>query len=133
MFSANRRIEFAMCDAAGILFFAKIFELAHSVYEEFILESNLQLNVFENKEYAIPLVSSSAEYKSPILLHQKLKVKLNVTEIGTSSFLLNYDFFDLSDKLKARVKTAHVFVSKSDFIKTNIPNEFLLLLEKHKN
>ncbi len=46
MFSSNRRVEFTMCDAAGILYFAKIFDLAHSVYEEFILESDLELKCF---------------------------------------------------------------------------------------
>mgnify|MGYP000468768686 CR=1 FL=1 len=133
MFSSNRRVEFRMCDAAGILYFAKIFDLAHSVYEEFILESNLKLNIFENENFIVPLISTSAEFYNPILLHEKLNVQLKVNKIGTSSFKLHFDFFAEDKKLKASVNTANVFVSKSSFKKTNISNEFLSFLEKHRN
>lgn len=132
MFSSNRRVEFGMCDVAGILFYSKIFELAHSVYEEFVLESDLNLNVFENTEFAIPLVSTSAEYYKPIFLHEILSVQLKVMELGKSSFQLQFGFYGKDEVLKAKVKTAHVFVNKSDFKKTSIHSEFFSLLEKHK-
>ncbi len=132
MFSTTRRIEFGMCDAAGILFFAKIFELSHSAYEEFILKSNLKLNVFDNNEFAVPIICSSSEYHNPIKLHEEIIVELNVTKIGRTSFELTANFFDAESKLKATVKTTHVFVSKSNFEKAEIPKEFLTFLGLNK-
>ncbi len=72
------------------LYFAKIFDLAHSVYEEFILESDLELNVFENENFIVPLISTSADFYNPIVLHENLDVQLKVSEIGTTSFHLSF-------------------------------------------
>ncbi len=132
MFETERIVEFGMCDSAGILFFARIFDLAHSVYEEFILRSELDNNYFEHDLYAIPLVNATADYQAPIGLHEILKVSVAVSKIGKSSFKLIINFADESNKMKATVKTAHVFVDKKNFAKTDIPDEFLQLLNKHK-
>lgn len=131
MFSTKRTIEFGMCDVGGIMFFAKIFELAHSVYEEFIMNSNLKTNYFENEVFVVPLVNAGADYHSPIKLHSLLTVQLVVTKIGTTSFQLCVKFLDESNNPKATVNTTHVFIDKTDLVKTTIPNEVLDVLQKH--
>lgn len=133
MFKTERIVEFGMCDSAGILFFANIFNLTHSAYEEFILRSDLKDNYFESEYFAIPLINTSAEFHKPIRLHEILEVKLRVTNIGDSSFQLLITFTNQKGELKATTKTSHVFVSKKEFSKINIPDEFISLLEENKN
>jgi len=117
-----------MCDIGGILFFAKIFDLTHSAYEELVLSSNLKQNYFANKLFAMPLINTSAEFYKPIKLHQELEIKITVSRIGNSSFELTTKFFDETGDTKATVITNHVFVDKVDFKKVDIPNEFKALL-----
>ncbi|PIQ09945.1 MAG: hypothetical protein COW71_04500 [Ignavibacteriales bacterium CG18_big_fil_WC_8_21_14_2_50_31_20] len=128
MFSTKRIVEFGMCDIGGILFFAKIFDLTHSAYEELVLSSNLKQNYFANKLFAMPLINTSAEFYKPIKLHQELEIKITVSRIGNSSFELTTKFFDETGDTKATVITNHVFVDKVDFKKVDIPNEFKALL-----
>jgi len=130
MFSTKRMIEFGMCDIGGVLFFAKIFELAHSVYEEFI-KNNLETNYFENEKFAVPLVNAGADYHSPIKLHSNLIAQLQVAKIGTTSFQLSIKFLDEFNKPKATVNTTHVFLEKSNMLKAKIPIDVLSVLQKH--
>ena len=133
MFTTERIVEFGMCDIGGILFFSRIFEIAHSAYEEFILTGDLENNYFENEEIAIPLISASSDFHKPISLHEVLKINIEVSKIGNSSFQLTTTFFNESSSAKATVVTTHIFVEKKDFKKTNIPDEFLSLLEKNQS
>ncbi|MCK5087883.1 MAG: acyl-CoA thioesterase [Melioribacteraceae bacterium] len=129
MFQAKRKIDFYMCDPAGILFYAKLFELAHSVYEEFVLESELEKNYFEDDIIAIPILKAEADFNRPIKLHEEINIELIVTEIKYSTFELTTQFLSLNDELKATVKTVHVFISKDEFKKVEIPGEFRQLLQ----
>ncbi len=133
MFETERLVEFSMCDSAGILFFSKIFDLTHSAYEEFILRSDLENNYFASEQFAIPLVNASAEYLAPIGLHEIIELSMSVTKIGNSSFQLTTIFTDEAENKKATVKTTHVFISKINSKKTEIPEEVLRLLSKYKS
>ncbi|MBU0473651.1 MAG: acyl-CoA thioesterase [Bacteroidetes bacterium] len=132
MFRTERIVEFGMCDIGGILFFAKIFDLTHSAYEEFVLSSNLEENYFENKHFAIPLVTVTADFLKPITLHEVLEIGITASKIGNTSFQLTTTFYDEAGEPKAIVKTNHVFVDKIDFKKIDIPNEFKNLLNLNK-
>lgn len=133
MFETERIVEFGMCDSAGILFFARIFELAHSAYEEFILRSDLENNYFKNAEIAIPLISATSDFCKPITLHEVLEINVIVSKIGNSSFQLTTTFLDELINVKATVRTSHVFIDKKGLKKIDIPDEFLSLLKKNQS
>jgi YbgC/YbaW family acyl-CoA thioester hydrolase len=133
MFTTKRIIEFGMCDSAGVLYFANIFRLMHSAYEEFIISSDLDNNYFEHETFLIPLVNVNADYKQPIELHEVVDVNITVENIGDSSFKLKTEFYDFENNLKVSVNTTHVFIDKTDLKKRSIPEEFLKLLNEHKN
>ena len=133
MFKTERIVEFGMWDNAGILFFPKIFDLTHSVYEEFVLRSDLEESYFESDRFAIPLINASAEYFMPIGLHEVLGISVVVSKVGNTSFQLTSTFADDSGNQKANVKTTHVFVNKKDFKKRDIPEEFLSLLKENQS
>lgn len=124
MFETKRTIEFSMCDNEGILFFSRVFELFHSAYEEYIMTNDLTSDYFNHDNFAIPLLKTEAEFKSPIRLHETIKIFIEVSVIKDSSFELTTFFLDLNDTKKAIVKSAHIFVQKDGFNKCNIPEEF---------
>jgi acyl-CoA thioesterase FadM len=129
MFITKRVVEFGMCDAAGILFYPKAFELAHSAYEELILSQNSSVNFFKHNLFAIPIINTTAMFYKPITLHETITLEISLTNKGVSSFELKTEFKS-NKKVKAVVTTKHVFVNKKDFSSVEIPKDFLALLEK---
>ncbi len=131
MFRKEVKVFFSDCDPAGILFFANIFKLAHSVYEEFILECDPRGELFEAEGTIVPLIHSEADFLRPIKLHETIIVNLIVTKLKEASFELTYEFENSKGELAAKVKTAHIFVSKSDFSKREIPKRYLEHFTSH--
>ncbi len=131
MFTKLVSINFFDTDAAGVLFFGNLFRLAHSAYEEFMSEGNFEKNYFLDKEFAIPIVHTEANYLKPILPSTQLKVELTVEELKESSFALEYFFINGNQTILAKAKTVHVFVSKKEWKKTPIPADVKSYLMKH--
>ena len=131
MFHSDYKIKFGQCDPGGIMYFTALFDLAHWVYEEMLLESVPDNNYFAHDKIVIPLVHAEADYLSPLKLHQNVTINLTVDEIKTTSFQLIAEFHDQSDNLSAIVKTVHVCVNKDNFGKTEIPKDLRDALSKH--
>jgi len=131
MFFSDYKIKFGQCDPGGILYFTALFDLAHWVYEDMLLESLPENNYFNHDQIVIPLVHAEADYISPLKLHQKVTVRLTVGEIKTTSYQLITEFYDQSEILSAKVKTVHVCVNKDSFDKTEIPDDLREALSKH--
>jgi YbgC/YbaW family acyl-CoA thioester hydrolase len=128
MFQTKRTIEFSMCDAAGILFFSRVFELFHSAYEEFIQTGDLEIDYFKFEKYAVPVLKIEADFKAPIRLHETLNIVIRVTQIKDSTFELTTDLVDEKGTTRATVKSVHIFVNINDFSKTNIPDDIRQIL-----
>jgi len=133
MFSSEYKIKFGQCDPGGIMYFTALFDLAHWAYEDMLLESLPENNYFTHDQIVIPLVHASADYTSPLKLHQKVTLRLTVDELKTTSFQLITEFYDQSDNLSAKVKTVHVCVNKERFGKIDIPNDLRDALVKHSS
>jgi YbgC/YbaW family acyl-CoA thioester hydrolase len=117
-----RKVDFYQCDPAGILFFANLFNLCHSAYEEMISDFALCENYFKNNEYVVPLLHCSADYKQPIELGEALEIEIRISKLLTHSFELEYNVFS-KNCLKAQAKTVHIFISRGTGEKMNIPRE----------
>lgn len=117
-----RKVDFYQCDPAGILFFANIFNLCHSAYEEMISDLNLEENYFNNNGYAVPLLNCSADYKQPIRFGESIEIEIKIVKLLEHSFELEYNVFSNSI-LKANVRTVHIFIEKSTNKKMDIPPE----------
>ena len=67
MFSLQKKINFYDCDPAGILFFARVFELCHACYEEMINSFKLEADYWSNDSYIVPIIHSEAKYRNPFM------------------------------------------------------------------
>lgn len=112
-------------DAAGVIYFANFYRMAHTAYEAFMESMGYSIRYFLDEAPCLPLiVHSQADYKKPIRTGDKLKIELTVAKVGTSSYGLAYQIKDHNDDLVADLKTVHVTVSKKSNGKLPLPEDF---------
>ena len=120
MYPTKKTIRFCDCDPAGVLFFGKIFDLAHSVYEEFLIEKGIASEIFANGECIFPIISASSKYYKPIRHMDQINILLSIPELRNASFELNFQFLDVKNEICAVVSTVHVCINKATGVKTNL-------------
>ncbi len=131
MFSIKKRINFYDCDPAGIFFFARVYELCHSAYEEMIQSFNLKEDYWTNENYIVPILKSEASYHKPIKYGEEITVEISAANLRTSSFELNYEIKNVNNEICTKVKTVHIFVDKKTWKKREIIEEVKRGLEMH--
>jgi 1,4-dihydroxy-2-naphthoyl-CoA hydrolase len=132
MISVKRRINFYDCDPAGILFYANIFRMCHSAYEKLIATFELKKDYWQNDEFAVPIIKSTADYLKPFKSGDEINIQVTVSELRESSFELKYKCSNQFNDLCAEVKTVHVFVNKKSWAKTNLLPEINEGLKLHQ-
>ena len=132
MFTAKRKINFYDCDPAGILFYAKLFEINHSIYEEMINSFKLNENYWFNQKFVVPIIKTDGAYFKPLKAGATITINLSVTLIKENSFELTYEWRDSSGELAAKARTVHVFVDKNKWKKIPIFEDIVKGLESHR-
>jgi YbgC/YbaW family acyl-CoA thioester hydrolase len=130
MFIHKIKINFFDCDPAGILFYARVFQICHSAYEAMIQTFALKEDYWNNSDYVVPITSSEARYHKPIKYGETITIELTVEQLKTSSFELGYICKNGSGEVCVKVKTIHVFVDKQSWKKREITIEVKTGLEK---
>jgi len=112
-------------DAAGVIYFANFYRMAHTTYEAFMESIGFSIRYFLDKAPCLPLiVHSEADYKKPIRTGDKLDIQLKIEKIGNSSYALAYQVKDHADELVAQIKTVHVTVDRTSGRTTPLPADF---------
>lgn len=128
MYKYNYTVKFHDVDAAGIIFHANVFRIAHDAYQEMMNEYNFSAEYFTSEKYGYPLVHTEADYFLPLKFNQKIIVEIAIKEIRENSFEINYKFCDETNTKFVEVKTVHVCIDKSNFKKTKLPEEVVKIL-----
>lgn len=115
-------LPFHLADPAGIIFFGHVFTLAHQAYEEWISKDlGIQWDDwFKNPNWIVPIKHAEADYMRPLIAGKICEVNLQLAEIRTSSFRLDYAF-NLNGEVCCIVKHVHVFCERSSMKKIDIP------------
>jgi acyl-CoA thioesterase FadM len=130
MYQHEVAIPFYWGDSAGVMYFGHSFSIAHQVYERFVIE-NLHYtweDWFQNREWAIPVKHTEANFQNPLLPGKSCLVKMTIEEVKTSSFTSSYHFFQEGLEC-CTVKIVHVFCSKKNQQKQPIPATIKSLLQ----
>jgi YbgC/YbaW family acyl-CoA thioester hydrolase len=130
MTSFKKRILFHQCDPAGILFFAEIFPITHSAFEDFLNSIGAVEEYFGNKTYAFPLVSAGANYFKPLKHNEEVIVDVSLKEVGNSSFQLLFEVNNSRFELAAQVTTTHVCIKKATGKKTQLTQRMKAILQE---
>ncbi|MCO5062076.1 MAG: acyl-CoA thioesterase [Kiritimatiellae bacterium] len=121
MFTYTTTIRLHDTDAAGVIYFATQFRLAHEAYEAFMAESGTSLSALLKKgSFALPIVHAEANYSSPLRLGDTVTIKLRLQRLGKTSFTL-VSRFSANGKPTGYVTTTHVAVSRSTGHKLLLP------------
>ncbi|MCL5985092.1 MAG: acyl-CoA thioesterase [Actinobacteria bacterium] len=130
MYKYEETIKFYHTDAAGGLFFANLFLIAHDCYEKLLYKMGLKISdILDRKEYLIPIVHAEADYRIPIKVGEIIEVILNAELTGNSSFTLNFTFNKKNGKVAAQVKTVHAVVDFNSKKGMPIPENIKKILQ----
>ena len=116
--------RFQDVDAAGVLFFGRIFDYAHHAYEELIATSGFdRARYFSGGDFLVPIAHAEADYKKPILHGERVTITIDVTRVGRASVHLKHTVTGpAGDKdLRASVLTVHAFVERATMKPIPIP------------
>ena len=87
VFTIDRRVRFAECDAAGIVFFPRYFEMLNGVVEDWFagpLEASFR-ELHVNRHVSVPTAAVEARFIAPSRLEDELTFVLSVTKLGGAS------------------------------------------------
>ena len=87
VFTVRRRVRFADCDAAGIVFFPRYFEMLNGVVEDWfggpLGVSFRELHL--ERHASVPTAAVEARFMAPSRLEDDLTFSLTVTKLGGAS------------------------------------------------
>lgn len=109
-------------DAAGVVFFARFFELAHRAFEGLLDHVGHPLpEDLAGASVAYPIVHASADYRAPLRLGHRVRVEVDVLDVRERSFRLGYRFTTPDGALVATALTVHAAVGRALREKAALP------------
>lgn len=127
MFTTKVRVYFYDADPAGIIFYANIFRFAHVAFEDFIRSQVIERDYFFDRDYALPVLHTEADYSRPIKVGDELRAEVFISQLRKSSFEVCCRFYQ-NDQFAASTKTVHVCVSMKKFEKIELPDDLKKIL-----
>ena len=114
--------RFQDVDAAGVLFFGRIFDYCHQAYEELIATSGVdRARYFAGGDFLVPIAHAEADYKKPILHGERVTITIDVSRVGRASVHLRHTVTGPEGDLRASVLTVHAFVERETMKPIPIP------------
>lgn len=133
-FEHAMQVRFQDVDAAGVLFYGRVYDYSHVAYEEFWASMGVDRAwVFSGADFLIPIAHSEADYRKPVLHGERISIRLDVTRVGRASFSLAYRITGPggAHDIRAEVKTVHAFVAKASMKPIPIPDDLRVFLLRH--
>lgn len=87
IFTVDRRVRFADCDAAGIVFYPRYFEMLNGVVEDWFA-GPLGISfreLHQERHVSVPTAAVEARFIAPSRLEDELNFELSVTRLGGAS------------------------------------------------
>ncbi len=133
MFSYQTVIRLQHTDAASLIFYARIFDLAHEAYEVFLDEIGHPLPTEMSKQAVmLPIAHATADYRAPLRLNDRVRIEVWVEAVNRRSFELRYRFVKADDTVAAGVRTIHVAVDSQTGGSVSLPEALARSLEAHR-
>jgi len=109
-------------DGAGIVYFARFYELAHAAYEEFLdaLGHSLPADL-ARADVILPIVHSSSDYRALLRMGDRVRIEVWVREVKSRTFTLGYRFVRADGAEAAVLTTVHVAVDPRTGKATQLP------------
>ena len=97
-------------DAAGVLFYSRVFEIVEEAFEEALVKAGLPLGeLLQDEGLRIPVVHAEADYIAPVHVGDTLRVRVEL-EAGKCSMCVKADIVDLGGRSVTKATIVHVAV-----------------------
>ena len=124
-------VAFNDIDAAGIVYFANVFDYCHQAYEHLLEAISLPLSHILNEEqWAMPLVHAEADYMAPMRHGERITIQIRLRKVGRSAMHFGYELYGPNGNLRARVLLVHAAVETTGFRPQAVNTEFVDALSK---
>lgn len=111
-------------DAAGILFYSQIFNLAYEAFDAWLDHIGAGVAwIINESNFLFPYVHAEADYIRAMTVGKSVTIVLTAENVGESSLTLNYEFF-VGEEKTAHAKTVHAAISKKTKEKIALPPLF---------
>ena len=125
-------VRFAHCDPAGIVFYARYFEMINGVVEDWFedaLETSFSGLLF-HRNLATPTVHFNVDFTGRSVMGDRLTFETTVTRFGTSSFDLKHDV-SCQGELRMRVHQTLLFTDANANSSHPIPEDLKRRMERY--
>ncbi|MFJ1255518.1 acyl-CoA thioesterase [Cupriavidus sp. CuC1] len=132
VFSNSVRVRFKDCDAAGIVFFPRYFEMLNDLVEDWFREA-LGWSFAEMHgagQAGVPTAELSTRFVAPSRLGELLMRELRVTQLGRSSFALLVRFVGPAGDLRVEIAQRLVCVDTAQMMPSALPQAVRSAMER---
>ena len=131
VFESQLQVRFGHVDSAGIVFYPRIFDYIHDVFED-VWERHVGVRYHRlllEHRVGVPLVHSEVDFHSPLRFGDRPIARVSCFRLGRSSIGLRYVFW-LGERrcLEARMTTA--FIDLNSMKSRPLPDEFRTSFER---
>ena len=120
-FSETREVRFQDVDAAGIIFYPRVFEFFHDLYVAFLADAGFPLHeVLRDKTFAAPIRHAEADYFRPLRFGDQVAVGLVAAHLEPDEVTLGFQLRQ-HDQVCVVGQTLHTFVDTARFQRMAIP------------
>lgn len=127
--SEDRPIRFQDVDAAGTIYYARMFEYFGDVYLRLLGEAGLDIPTsLARRESATPLAHAEAQYLAPLSFGDRVRVKIVLARAGKTSTSYAYRV-EKGDVVAAIGQTVHVWIDPKTFSPIAVPDSLRKYLE----
>lgn len=120
-------------DAAGIVFFANYFILAHDLYESFLAGIGHSIAAaIEGREVLIPVVESHCRYRRPMRHGETITGHLTISGLRPTSYTVRTAFVGADDVTRAVLTVRHVCVDPATMKPVPLPESMQRALEEYR-
>jgi YbgC/YbaW family acyl-CoA thioester hydrolase len=124
LFEHRREVRFQDVDAAGIVFFARVFEYFHDAYFALLAAHGLDMpRLLREGAWGAPIGHVEADFKAPMRFGEKIVVGIDRGEIGRTSLTVDYRVTGEREKLYCTGKIVSVFIDRATFRLCEVPSE----------
>ena len=129
-FSEHFVIRLPHTDAAGVVFYPKLFEIEEELFERWLELGGFSVRaMLEGRLSPTPIVQCSGEFRMPVQVGDRLSVRLAGVEIGRSGYTLAWTFHrDGQVAMSARVKRVSIDPEAGGSV--DLPEAFRAWLEE---
>lgn len=129
IYTERRTVAFQDVDAAGIVFYARVFDYFHDAYVSFLRARGVPLETaLRDGSWVAPLRRAEADYRRPLRFGAAITVALVGLEIDESEYEIGYRI-DTDDGVACVGATVHVSVDPTTFRRSPIPGFLRRALE----